>query len=235
MKIACASDIHGKWAEVKWPDAASVDVLVLAGDILANYVSGRGCEGETSLQLDELERLLAFTNNLGYAHRVIVPGNHDWAFYRNHSRQDALNICRAVGVHCLIDDGTTINGVKFWGSPWQPWFYDWAFNFPNPGRNLAQAKAHAEGTWSLIDEDTQVLVTHSPPLGIRDHCMDGREVGCPYLRNRLDNLNKLRLHVFGHIHYSAGVSTRDFGTTFVNAAILGEDYEVANEPVVITI
>ena len=84
-----------------------------------------------------------------------------------------------------------IDGVKFWGSPWQPAFYDWAFNVPR-GRQLAEM-------WALIPDDTDVLITHTPPYGILDQVENGELVGCEDLREALLRV-KPKLHVFGHIH-----------------------------------
>ncbi|MBV8808770.1 MAG: hypothetical protein JO033_08855 [Acidobacteriaceae bacterium] len=37
-------------------------------------------------------------------------------------------------VRILIDEETTIDELRVYGSPWQPWFHDWAYNFePGPG------------------------------------------------------------------------------------------------------
>ena len=30
----------------------------------------------------------------------------------------------------LCDSGATVDGVRVWGSPWQPAFCGWAFNLP---------------------------------------------------------------------------------------------------------
>jgi hypothetical protein len=30
----------------------------------------------------------------------------------------------------LQDAGLELFGLRIWGTPWQPWFYDWAFNAP---------------------------------------------------------------------------------------------------------
>lgn len=226
MKIVCASDIHGMWNKIEWPPG---DVLVLAGDILHNYISGRGCEIEVAAQLHELDMMGGFLSPK-YQSIVIVPGNHDWLFQRNLG--EARKVCANHSINLLVDDGVEINGVKFWGSPWQPFFYDWAFNFPNPKENPARARAHAINTWNQIPPETQVLITHGPPLNILDTCQDGRRVGCPYLTQRIAELQNLSLHVFGHIHFSAGNINID-GCQYVNAAILNEQYEIEKKPTVI--
>lgn len=70
----------------------------------------------------------------------------------------------------LCDSGTTVDGVSVWGSPWQPAFHDWAFNLPRG--DACRAK------WQLIPADTDVLITHGPPLGHGDLCLGGHRAGC---------------------------------------------------------
>jgi Icc-related predicted phosphoesterase len=54
------------------------------------------------------------------------------------------------------------------------------------------------------------------------------------LMNTIPRLKNLKLHVFGHIHGSAGVEVIN-RTTFVNASIMNEEYECTNKPIVIEI
>jgi len=96
----------------------------------------------------------------------------------------------------LENSGVEIDGVKFWGSPWQPEFFNWAFNLPR-GRRLAEI-------WALIPDDTEVLITHTPPYGILDRVDSGEHVGCEDLRRALQRV-KPKVHVFGHIHEDRGV------------------------------
>ena len=44
-----------------------------------------------------------------------------------------------------------IEGLRLYGSPWQPWFFDWAFNYPR-GVSL-------KPVWDLIPETTDLLIT----------------------------------------------------------------------------
>lgn len=227
MKIAFASDIHGKWLAVQWPQA---DTLCLAGDILANYVSSSGCDIETAAQTQELEAMLQFLRPK-YKNIIIVSGNHDWLFFRHHSKNKARDICAKYKAHYLEDSSVVIDGLTFYGSPWQPWFYGWAFNFPRPSEGQARAMSVAVTTWDNIPDDVDVLITHGPPRDFLDLTYHGERVGCPYLKNAVLQLakQKLKIHAFGHIHFSAGKQV-DSGLTFINAAVLGEDYMLAKVP-----
>ncbi|MCL7421771.1 MAG: hypothetical protein M8364_12785 [Methylobacter sp.] len=123
----------------------------------------------------------------------------------------------------LEDSGIEIDGVKFWGSPWQPFFCNWAFNLPR-GPKLA-------AVWAKIPEDIDVLITHTPPYGILDKIDDGESVGCEDLSEALKRV-KPKIHVFGHIHESYGVLEQD-GTIYVNASLNNGYYHLVNAPIVV--
>jgi Icc-related predicted phosphoesterase len=78
----------------------------------------------------------------------------------------------------------------------------------------------------------RLLVTHGPPHGILDE-IDGEQVGCTDLLAAVKRIGP-RVHAFGHIHVAYG--TAKVGkTTFVNAAVCGEDYLPHNAPIVVDI
>ena len=129
----------------------------------------------------------------------------------------------APDVHYLQDRGVLIDGVRVWGSPWQPRFFDWAFNLDR-GPLLAEK-------WALIPGDTDILVTHGPPFGTLDLTPRGDRVGCEALAARLNDL-RVRLHVFGHIHHGYGVVERGQRIS-VNASICDERYLPVNAPIVV--
>jgi hypothetical protein len=106
----------------------------------------------------------------------------------------------------LEDSEATLGGVRFYGSPWQPAYNDWAFNLPR-GAELA-------AKWSAIPPGLDVLVTHSPPAGLGDRSPVGNRAGCADLRARVTEVAP-RLHLFGHIHQDGG-AWREGSTTFAN-------------------
>jgi Icc-related predicted phosphoesterase len=83
---------------------------------------------------------------------------------------------------------------------------DWAFNLPR-GPELARR-------WAWIPEDTDILITHGPPLGFGDRVDSGERVGCEDLLRRVRQLRP-KLHLFGHIHEDGGLWTEG-ATTFAN-------------------
>ena len=149
MRIVCISDTHGMHRQIQVPEG---DLLIHAGDSLA-----RGT-------LDDLEDLDEWLGSLPHRHKIVIAGNHDWCF------QDDPDDARKLltNAHYLQDNGLELEGLRFWGSPWTPVFFNWAFN-------LERGDAIAE-RWSLIPEKLDVLITHGPPAGILDPVAKGT---CP--------------------------------------------------------
>lgn len=86
--------------------------------------------------------------------------------------------------------------LSVYGSPWQPEFYNWAYNLPR-GAALREK-------WEMIPTHTDVLITHGPPHGILDRASDGFLCGCQDMLEIVRTRVKPRLHVFGHIHEGYG-------------------------------
>lgn len=209
MRLVCISDTHGRHGEVSVPDG---DVLVVAGDI---------CGAGYAYEVGYFHEWIA---NLPHTHKVLVAGNHDWPFQRTPDAPEILALKKDVTY--LQDSGCIIDGVSFYGSPWQPEFYNWAFNLPR-GTQLAEK-------WAKIPFDTDVLITHTPPFGYLDAVFTGMRVGCEDLASAVAKVRP-RVHVFGHIHHSYGVIGQSSGTFYVNACICTEAYGPENSPIVVDI
>lgn len=212
MRIVCISDTHGLHREA--PPVPHGDVLVHAGDLTNNGA---------------LREVAAFNDWLGelpHRHKVVIAGNHDFCF--EHQRGQAVVLL--TNAVYLEDSAHVIDGVRFHGSPSTPWFWNWAFNFPE--RELGSGIT-AKRVWSAVPADTHVLITHGPPRGALD-LVPGpspRNVGCPFLSERIHQLDRLRLHVFGHIHQ--GYGRLDAGAkTFINASTCDKNYEPVNAALV---
>jgi len=187
MRIVAVADTHLFHRDLAVPDG---DVFVHAGDM---------CRGG---DLVELRAAADWINRLPHRHKVIVAGNHDWAFAREQAAARAM----FPGAHYLEDSEVAIDGVRFYGSPWQPEFCGWAFNL-HRGPDLA-------AIWAKIPHGLDVLVTHGPPHGFGDRVTELTRAGCADLRRRVTDV-KPRLHLFGHIHQDGG-TWRDGATLFAN-------------------
>lgn len=83
----------------------------------------------------------------------------------------------------------TYENLTIFGSPYQPWFFDWAFNLsrkrpeaetnPNPAAEDEVAREGNDGAdtsefkccreaWATMDPSCDILITHGPPLGHGD-------------------------------------------------------------------
>lgn len=204
MRLVCLSDTHLLHDRIAIPEG---DVLLHAGDFTM---------GGT---VSEVREFMAWYGSLPHRHKILIAGNHDFLF-----ENDPVAARRLIpeGVHYLEDSGTEIDGVRFWGSPWQPWFFDWAFNLPRNGLELREK-------WWMIPAETDVLITHGPPHGMLDRVHDGTPVGCEELAAAIPRLD-LRLHLFGHIHEGYGRSG-----IFVNASNCDLRYRAVNPAVVVEI
>lgn len=200
--IDLLSDTHNRHDNV---ECEGGDILIHAGDS-----TGGG-------RLYEITDFLDWYAEQDYSHLIIIAGNHDWGFERT---PDLIaKECKKRNIILLNDSGVTVEGIKIWGSPVQPWFHDWAFN--------RQRGPEIQKHWDLIPKDTEILITHGPPHGILDvttyaNGTPKERVGCYELADTLAK-TEVRLHVFGHIHEARGVQYSG-PRTYVNASFLDRMY-----------
>jgi Icc-related predicted phosphoesterase len=209
MKLVFISDTHGLHHQLRLPEG---DMLIHCGDF-----SRKG-------RREEVEDFLAWFSKQPHRHKVLIAGNHDFMAERD---PYLFQILLPSNVVYLNDEGCEIGGLHIWGSPIQPWFFDWAFN--------RQRGEDIRKHWELIPEDTDILLTHGPPYGILDMVQrDSRPVGCRDLLKKVKDTPAIRLHAFGHIHEGYGQLEQD-GQLFINASILDVEYRMVNRPIVLDI
>lgn len=218
MIISLISDTHNKHKQCT-QDLPGGDLLLHGGDI-----SSMGYEHEIK------EFLIWYSRLHNYKTKAFIAGNHDWGFQDNIGKvknilSDYPNVIYLQDdLHLLGEDYDDYDKrIKFWGSPWQPEFYNWAFNLPRNGEELKYK-------WSLIPVDTDILITHGPAWGYLDTTEWDRtqHLGCELLTNRIKEI-KPKIHICGHIHSGRGYSF-DGDTHYFNASILNERYEYAHKP-----
>ena len=212
MRITFISDSHNKHKQIV-NDLPGGDLLLHAGDI-----SSMG-------KFHEIKAFFGWFNYLpGYKNKIMISGNHDFGF-QNFPEEIRKLLQNYENIRYLQDNFTIVDGVKIWGTPWQPWFYDWAFNLPRNGEEL-------KSKWNLIPEDVDILITHGPPFGVLDKVIGRYEnLGCELLIERVMEI-KPKIHVFGHIHSGNGIIEQN-GTLFVNASVLNESYNYHYKPLTI--
>jgi len=209
-KYTFISDTHGKH---EYLTSKAYNNILGSGDIL---VHAGDCTNVG--KVGEIKDFLNWFSNTDYTHKIFIAGNHDFGF---ELVDDIAPEYKEKGVHYLFDSEVVIDGVKFYGSPWQPEFYDWAFNLPR-GEKLAEK-------WDLIPNDTDILITHGPAYQMLDWTLNNQLVGCQDLFNRIMTV-KPKIHVCGHIHCAYGQKYFN-DVEFLNAAVLNERYQHENKPI----
>jgi len=127
MRLVIASDTHSLHDQISVPEG---DIFLHAGDFMNRGV------------LAEVSTFSRWIRGLPHRHKIVIAGNHDLAF--EDSPEAARRMLRdgEDGLTYLQDSGIAIDGVKFWGSPWQPWFNDW--------RSICNAARRSARKWNLI-------------------------------------------------------------------------------------
>ncbi|KAF4532099.1 hypothetical protein B566_EDAN006193 [Ephemera danica] len=181
VRFVCMSDTHSLQRHIKFP-IPDGDVFIHAGDFTKCGLAS------------EVAEFNEWLGHLPHTYKIVIAGNHELSFDPNFSGDNGMidvNKISTLGLkrekmvqavqdvdakshltNCIYleDSGTQIWGIKIYGTPWQPEFCKWAFNLPR-GRPCLDK-------WKLIPTDTDVLVTHTPPVGHGDFCCSGVRAGC---------------------------------------------------------
>jgi Icc-related predicted phosphoesterase len=216
MKIDLISDLHGHF-----PKLEGGDLLIVAGDLTARPLA------------HELMQFGEWLNAQPYKKKVVIGGNHD-----NLLAGGRWHLCTPAEYGWdfiyLLDSGTEFQGLKIWGSPWTK-----RFDGMNPHCMAFTVDTEEElaKKWALIPDDTEILITHSPPKGYLDRLSDGTRVGSESLFDWwYSSKAKLKLWVCGHIHESYGrIDMNHYYSSgllsIVNASHVEENYIPINKPI----
>lgn len=189
ITVVCMSDTHCSIPKDPIPYG---DILIHAGDL-----TNAGTPSEIQAQIDWL-------SSLPHDHKIVIAGNHDtwldaescWTL-KPRDRDDKVDW---KGIHYLQGESvtldfpnrTSINGgkIKVFGMPHTP---------DKLGPEHAFQYHRGQDVWSdRIPDDTDVVVTHSPPRYHLD--LPGvQAMGDEFLLHEIRRVKPL-LHVFGHIH-----------------------------------
>lgn len=211
------SDTHGfhRDPHLEIPDG---DLLIHAGDF--------SMEGELDVLMDTNKWFGELHNKFNDI--VVIAGNHDISL----GKGDKLGFKIFTNAIYLQNTSVNINDKLIWGCPDTPWKYQIIAN------HFAFGKLRDNMGFKGMPKDVDILVTHCPPYGYGDKLSEhGSE---PNTNIGDKNLLKLimkykpELNVFGHIHEGYGVYEEPH-TTFINASVVDENYNLVNEPVVMYI
>lgn len=213
-KIDLISDTHNKHNQLNG-FLEGGEILLHAGDI-----SSRGT-------LKEIEAFLNWYESLDFEHKIFIAGNHDFLFEKEYEKSIDI-VSNYKSIDYLQDGLITLfkkdsEEVKIWGSPWNPKFYDWAFNLE---RNSDIMKSK----WDMIPDNIDILVTHTPPHGILDKNIYYKSCGDELLMERIKEI-KPKICIFGHIHEANGHHyDAENDIHFINASVLDHRYIFKNKP-----
>lgn len=214
MIITLISDTHNRHNQLKLPGG---DILIHAGDF-----TSRG-------YMHEIDNFCKwFSKQDNYENKIFIAGNHDFGFQDSPNKAMEI-VSKYPNIIYLQDDfvyvGEHPNFIKIYGSPWQPEFYNWAFNLPRNGWEIEQK-------WNDIPADIDILITHGPSFGYLDKVIGRKDnLGCELLNNRIKAINP-KIHVCGHIHSAYGY-IKDENTHYFNASVLNEGYVYTQPPITI--
>jgi Icc-related predicted phosphoesterase len=207
MVIVALSDTHGNHHSVDVPPG---DVIIHCGDITLKS------------NLSEVSDFIEWFAGLSFQYKILVAGNHD-RFIRK-KKPEFLELIKSHKISYLENSLIRINGFSIFGSPF-------SLNYGGLGAFTYHDTPEAERIWNLIPENTNILVTHAPPKGLRDFSKTfNKNAGCQVLRERVLSI-KPRYHIFGHIHESYGIELHG-DSVFINASLTNRSGEIINKPVV---
>lgn len=247
IKALHFSDLHGRLPQIPIKYHNEETLIILSGDICDNYPDNwifgikqgihiftpttnehdirRGLwnfrkipgDKEGALQNEWIEtKLIPHLQNchISLDNVIVIRGNHDWCdfekYFKNSANTETRNlVIRGLKIGLLC-------GVAPYTGEWQDEIGDFTFR-----ERIAK-----------LDPETEILVTHVPPYGIKDRSAhDGSHIGAQEVYTAIFGrsvfdvqppyLNKLRFHLFGHCHDARGTERQEVNgreIRFYNAA-----------------
>lgn len=223
IRIVCISDTHSLVENVQPPfNIPDGDILIHAGDF-----TNQG-------NLDKVEEFNSWLGSLPHRHKVVIAGNHDLSFDYEKIQRPELREAKSLMTNCIyLEDSTiTIEGLKIYGTPRTPLYGHHLVGFMISRSDVQMW----EEACAKIPTDTDILISHGPPLGILDANYKGEMCGSEVLLRHVVERVKPKYHIFGHIHESYGIATNG-STVFANAATcnIGFPMTATNPPLVFDI
>lgn len=154
----------------------------------------------------EVFDFIEWFSDLPHTYKLFVAGNHDDCLYQ--AQLEGL----PANVYYLNCSGVDIEGIHFYG---MPMFM------------IDILSGAYEKNIACIPSQTDILITHQPPLGILDVSQDvhwGNLV-------LLDQLRKIvpKYHFFGHAHNAYGTEKLN-NTICVNASLVDDLNKIVYKP-----
>lgn len=184
MKILHISDTHGSHSLLQIPQG--LDMIIFSGDE-SNYY-------DVWTNEPECRDFINWFANQNAKYKIMIGGNH--SSYAAKNTREFRQLCKDKNIIYLENEGIEIEGLKIWGSPYSPTFGNWHF---------MKSRDKMDRLWQNIPEDTDILITHTPPKGCLDLSYNRNHelefCGCSALLRHVFRV-KPKIHMYGHIHNS---------------------------------
>ena len=141
-----------------------------------------------------------------HPHKIFIAGNHDTCLYQNHLEGLPDN------AYYLCNSSIEIDYVKFYGLP---------LFTQDVATKLYEKHIRT------IPYDTNILITHQPPLGIRDYSENTHWRNLELLQQV--TAIKPQYHIFGHIHHAYGIE-HIAHTFYINSALSDNTHKMTQKP-----
>lgn len=214
MRLICVSDTHNKIHRLTIPDG---DLFIHCGDAVNHWTSDR-----------DLIRFNEFVGRLPHRYKIFVSGNHCITLNPNDRQRSERILSNMI---YLQDELINVEGLLIYGTPWRP-RRGCLYRSEGFGYDVQRIR---EEKWSLIPSSIDILLTHCPPYSIRDYShLYGDRLGCAHLLDEILQRIHPRLHLFGHIHDSFGISLfKDEQQDILFANVAMKSHRRMNQPIVI--
>lgn len=193
-RFACLSDLHN----VSYPSFkmfSKCESVFYAGDIL--YYEHNIEKGKEIIEDKFIGWAKTITKN--GTNFIFVAGDHDLPFQIDKEWADRKKEeWKKFNIYYLQDEFIVLNGLKIYGTPWNLWNWDMAFN--SKPLEMGGYEQLTE-IYSKIPNDIDVLISHDAPAEV-----SGR-YNYPLfkkLQKRNQNKFKFKLTVCGHEHEGYG-------------------------------
>jgi predicted phosphohydrolase len=203
MRCWFISDTHTHHKLLRIPE--QIDIVVHCGD--------ESESGNEWFNEPEAREFFNWYSALPIPQKIFVPGNHSTAIEKG-----VVLPCEFPEVHFLIHSQLRIQNLTFFGTPYTPKFFNWAY---------MREREELDSVWQTIPNQVDILISHGPPKGILDITRDMNShapihVGSKSLTRHVTQRIKPLIHAFGHIHDENAIKNFgvkvESGITFMNCS-----------------
>jgi predicted phosphohydrolase len=223
--VAAISDTQSKHHELEMKGFTG-DILLHTGDLTQHGTK------------QELRAAIEWLGGLSFTYKVVIAGNHDIGLDKNCHYRSAMS--KRVGTYATPEETDELidlmsrKGIRYL-SPENPSCRLWLggrsiniFGLPYSPRYVGPSafmRSRRIDTWQDCTGDYDILLSHSPPLGVLDQTRLGSHEGCVHFLAAIEDLRPT-VAVFGHIKDPGTVcQIWEDGTTtdYFNASVMKAD------------